>query len=79
MLENPDCLCRMIEKTRAKSTDLIDQESAVELCAKCRDFAAKWQPVADELWNSTPHRDTKTYYYRDTPEGKAAQANEKND
>ena len=79
MLENPDCLCRMIEKTGAKSTDLIDQESAEELCAKCRDFAAKWQPVADELWNSTPHRETKTYYYRDTPEGKAAKAAEKND
>ena len=79
MLENPDCLCRMIEKTGAKSTDLIEQESAEELCAKCRDFAARWQPVADELWNSTPHRPTKTYYYRDTPEGRAAKKAEQSE
>ena len=26
---------------------------------------------AEEIWNSTKHRDTHTQYYRDTPEGKA--------
>ncbi len=71
MLENPDYLCKIVKETGAKSTDLIDQESAEDLCSKCRKFAAEWAPVADEVWNSTVHKDTKTYYYRDTPEGKA--------
>ena len=71
MLENPDCLCKMIEQTGAKSTDLIEKESAEELYQKCRKFAEEWAPVAEEVWNSTPHKPSKTYYYRDTAEGKA--------
>ena len=71
MLENPDYLCRIVKETGAKSTDLIDQESAEDLCAKCRKFAEEWAPVAKEVWESTEHKETKTYYYRDTPEGKA--------
>ena len=71
MLENPECLRRMVAQTGAKSTDLIEPESADTLCAKCDRFAAAWQPVADELWASTKHPTPKTQYYRDTPEGKA--------
>ena len=71
MLENPDYLCKIVKETGAKSTDLIDQESAEDLCAKCRKFAEEWAPVAKEVWESTPHKPSKTYYYRDTPEGKA--------
>ena len=71
MLENPDCLCKMIADTGAKSTDLIEKETAEELCSKCRKFADEWAPVAEEVWNSTPHKPSKTYYYRDTEEGKA--------
>ena len=71
MLENPDYLCKIVSETGAKSTDLVDQESAEELCAKCRKFAEEWAPVAKEVWESTPHKPSKTYYYRDTPEGKA--------
>ena len=71
MLENPDCLCKIIAETGAKSTDLIEKESAEELCAKCRKFADEWAPVAKEVWESTEHKPSKTYYYRDTPEGKA--------
>ena len=71
MLENPDYLCKIVRETGAKSTDLVDQESAEELCAKCRKFAEEWAPVAKEVWESTPHKPSKTYYYRDTPEGKA--------
>ncbi|MBQ2811631.1 MAG: radical SAM protein, partial [Clostridia bacterium] len=71
MLENPDCLCKMIADTGAKSTDLIEKESAEELCSKCRKFAEEWAPVAEEVWNSTEHKPSKTYYYRDTEEGKA--------
>jgi len=72
MLENPDCLRKIIAQTGAKSTDLIQPESAEHLCAKCDKFANAWAPVAEELWNSTKHPNPKTQYYRDTPEGKAA-------
>ncbi len=71
MLENPDCLRRMIAQTGAKSTDLIEPETAEQLCSKCDRFAAAWKPVAEELWASTKHPNPKTQYYRDTPEGKA--------
>ncbi|MBQ7121329.1 MAG: radical SAM protein [Clostridia bacterium] len=73
MLENPDCLRKIIAQTGAKSTNLIEPESAEQLCSKCDKFAAAWKPVADELWNSTKHPNPKTQYYRDTPEGKAQQ------
>ena len=73
MLENPDCLRRIIAQTGAKSTNLIEPESAEQLCSKCDKFAAAWKPVAEELWNSTKHPNPKTQYYRDTPEGKAQQ------
>ncbi len=46
------------------------QESAEELCSKCDEYARDWAPVAEEIWNSTSHRDTHTQYYRDTEEGK---------
>lgn len=71
MLENPDCLRKIIAETGAKSTDLIEPESAETLCAKCDKFAAAWKPVAEELWNSTSHPNPKTQFYRDTPEGRA--------
>ncbi len=71
MLENPDCLRKIVVQTGAKSTDLIEPETAEQLCSKCDRFAAAWKPVAEELWASTKHPNPKTQYYRDTPEGKA--------
>jgi len=71
MLENPDCLRKIVNQTGAKSTDLIEPESVEVLCSKCDKFATAWKPVADELWNSTKHPNPKTQFYRDTPEGKA--------
>ncbi len=71
MLENPDCLRKIIKETGAKSTDLIAPEDVDTLCSRCDKFAAAWKDEADKLWNSTTHRETKTFYYRDTPEGKA--------
>lgn len=70
MLENPDMLRKMVAQSGAKSTDLIVAESADELCSKCDCYAAAWAPKAEEIWNSTKHKDTHTQYYRDTPEGK---------
>jgi len=71
MLENPEILREMIKKTKAKSSDLIVKEDVDTLCDRCEGFAKDWAPKAEELWNSTKHRDTHTQYYRDTPEGKA--------
>ncbi len=70
MLENPDILRKMIKDTGAKSTDLIAPEDVDTLCSRCDKFANAWKDEAEKLWNSIPHRETKTYYYRDTEEGK---------
>ena len=50
MLENPDKLRAIIEKTGAHSTDLQSPESAGHLCAKCDSYAACWAPRAEQLW-----------------------------
>lgn len=50
MLENPEKLRAIIEKTGAPSTDLQSPESAEHLCAKCQAYAASWTPTADRLW-----------------------------
>ncbi len=71
MLENPEILRKMIDKTGASSTDLIEKESADHLCSKCDRFAEEWAPVAEEIWNSTTHPKPMTQYYRETPEGRA--------
>lgn len=74
MLENPDCLRRIIEQTGAKSTNLMGEETAETLCSKCDRFASEWEGVAQRLWDTTPHPNPKTQYWRDTPEGKAENA-----
>ena len=50
MLENPQKLRNMIEKTGARSTDMQSPESADHLCRKCDRYSACWQPKAEELW-----------------------------
>ena len=50
MLENPDCIERMVEESGAHCTDLQAQESAHELAEKCRPQARAWAPVAERLW-----------------------------
>lgn len=68
LLENPDCLRKIIKMTGAKSTDLVNQEGVEHLCAKCDKFAAAWAPVAQKLWDENKHPNPKTQYYRDTAE-----------
>ena len=70
MLENPDCLRKIVGETNAKSTDFLAPESADTLCSRCDKFAAEWAVEAEKLWNSTKHPTTKTYYYRDIKEDK---------
>lgn len=65
MLENPECLKKIIAETGAKSTNLEGEETAESLCAKCEKFAKAWAPKADEIWKNNPHPHPKTQYYRD--------------
>ncbi|MGN1032199.1 MAG: radical SAM protein [Intestinibacter sp.] len=56
MLENPQRLREMVASTNAHSTDLQSPESAEHLCAKCDEYAARWKPVAYELWENSKHK-----------------------
>lgn len=76
LLENPDCLRRIVEMTGAKSTDLVNQEGVEHLCAKCDKFAAEWAPVAQKLWEENKHPNPKTQYYRDTAEAMTEKVND---
>ncbi len=50
MLENPECLRKMVAETGAHSTDPQSPESAEHLCGKCDAYAACWKEEADRLW-----------------------------
>jgi len=63
MLENPDLLRGIAKDTQAKSTDLAAPEDAGDLCAKCDGYAARWQPVAERVWENNKHPKPKTQYY----------------
>jgi MoaA/NifB/PqqE/SkfB family radical SAM enzyme len=56
MLENPQLLREMVERSGAHQTNLESPEEADHLCAKCDDYAAEWAPVADEIWANQTHR-----------------------
>ncbi|MBQ7739977.1 MAG: radical SAM protein [Eubacterium sp.] len=71
MLENPQALVDIVNKSGAKSTNLNCPESAEELCAKCVNYAKNWAPKAKEIWEEKERFKPFTQYWRDTPEGKA--------
>lgn len=52
MLENPEILKEMVHTAGAHQTNKESPETADELCDKCREYATKWEPVADRLWSS---------------------------
>ena len=64
MLENPELLREMVEKTGAKSTDLQSPESAEHLCGKCDLYAAEWKKAADELWAENSHHKQRYENYK---------------
>ena len=70
MLENPQALRKMVERSGAKSTNLLCEESAEALCAKCDAYAKSWAPKAKEIWEEKNRFKPFTQYYRDTAEGK---------
>lgn len=74
MLENPQALRKIVNKTGAKSTNLSCPESVEALCSKCDDYAKAWAPRAKAIWEEQERFHPFTQYYRDTPEGKAEQS-----
>ncbi len=56
MLENPQYLREMVEKTGAHQTNLESPEDVEHLCAKCDDYAKEWAPVADQEWAEETHK-----------------------
>ena len=53
MLENPECLRRMVKESGAVNTDYQDPESVDHLCDKCARYADCWTPTADKLWQAS--------------------------
>lgn len=70
MLENPEKLRKIIGLTNAKSTNLNQEETVDQLCAKCDAYAAAWAPRAKEIWEEKARFKPYTQYYRDTEEAK---------
>ncbi len=56
LLENPELLRGMIERTGAHQTNLESPETVEHLCAKCDAYAEAWAPAAAEYWNSHEHK-----------------------
>jgi len=50
LLDNPEALEGMVDRSGAQSTDMYQPEDVHNLCAKCREAAANWAPIAEELW-----------------------------
>ncbi len=57
LLDNAGKLAEIVDQTGAASTDLQHPENAYALCAKCKQAAKKWQPVADALWKNSRFTD----------------------
>lgn len=56
MLENPEILEQLVHRSGAHSTDLESPEEVEHLCEKCKQYAADWAPVADDIWSHKKHR-----------------------
>ena len=56
MLENPQLLREIVEKTGAHGTNAESEETVDHLCSKCDDYAKNWAPVAEEIWASQVHK-----------------------
>lgn len=50
MLENAGKLTKIVEESKAKSTDFISPEDPKDLEAKCSPYAKNWNKTADEIW-----------------------------
>ena len=55
MLENPECLRKMVQRTGAKSTDYESPEDVDTLCDRTMPYAEHWAPTAESLWDESQH------------------------
>ncbi len=74
MLENPELLQEMVHKTGAHSTDLESPEPVEHLCGKCAEYAANWQPSADDIWSHEEHKKKQYENYKKPAEDRAVGA-----
>jgi MoaA/NifB/PqqE/SkfB family radical SAM enzyme len=52
LLDNPDALAHMVKDSGARSTQPLDEENVDELSSRCKQTAARWAPVANQLWEA---------------------------
>ncbi|MDL2242526.1 hypothetical protein LJC25_02225 [Bacteroidales bacterium OttesenSCG-928-K03] len=52
LLDNPDRLVEVVEKSGTHSIDLQNPENVRNLCDKCRETSERWKPTADKLWET---------------------------
>lgn len=52
ILENSGALTEMVKRAGAHSSDLQEQETPEQLCAKTKAAADAWKPVAERLWSN---------------------------
>lgn len=50
MLENPEKLGEMVERSGAHSTDMQQPESTDDVYVRCKPYAQQWEPAADRIW-----------------------------
>lgn len=53
MLENPEALRDMVKRSGARSTDMQSPEAIEDLYDKCKPYADRWVPKANELWTAS--------------------------
>ena len=53
MLENPERIVEIVNKTGAKATDLQSPETVEHLTGKTVAYAENWKPTADKLWSAS--------------------------
>ncbi len=51
LLDNPEKLREMVNRSDAKSTQPLDKESVGDLTTKCLEPSSKWKETADRLWD----------------------------
>ncbi|WP_425449392.1 radical SAM protein [Dethiothermospora halolimnae] len=59
LLDNPDRLKKMVNKSGAKSTQPIDKESVEELTDKCQMVSKNWAKKAEVLWKERAEKKKK--------------------
>lgn len=60
LLDNQGALAKVVDASKAYSTDLQNPEDVHKLCAKCKTAANNWAIVAGKIWSQT-HQEEKKY------------------